>query len=367
MRCAWCAKPILVEPIEHQTLGEVMYFDTRNCLTTYRKLHSVYGDTFLDEEGKPRAPTAQSVTVEVSEPEKGKPSDPAPIAKSADSREAFDSFTEDNNLRSCIFCGKPLLRDKLTGTVYCSGCEVIISRLPGRRSYMLYGESGTGKSVFLSKIIDLYLRNSRPCIFVALDEQPGRLRASMKSFVERLGEHEEKGLLSFVDCYSCLGGLKSPEKYSISRAGDVNELNLLIKNLVSGLGADAQVNVVLDSATAMFVQCETDLVMKFLYSLSAKLKASGGSLFFTLGTGAVSDEVQKKLEQLADGLVEFRTTESQGRTIRSYRVSKVRGTMYFDTWLPFFIGSKGIQLGAPEDPATQERFLQILKLIGSEG
>jgi KaiC/GvpD/RAD55 family RecA-like ATPase len=45
-RCAWCSKPILADPLTLEELGDVKQFDTRNCLITYRKLKSVYGEAF---------------------------------------------------------------------------------------------------------------------------------------------------------------------------------------------------------------------------------------------------------------------------------------------------------------------------------
>lgn len=46
-RCALCSRPIGIEPIKYEVSGQVMYFDSRECFTNYRKLKSVYGDTFL--------------------------------------------------------------------------------------------------------------------------------------------------------------------------------------------------------------------------------------------------------------------------------------------------------------------------------
>lgn len=45
-KCAWCSKPILGEPIVYETTGGKLLFDSRDCLTTYRKLQSVHGDAF---------------------------------------------------------------------------------------------------------------------------------------------------------------------------------------------------------------------------------------------------------------------------------------------------------------------------------
>lgn len=45
-RCAWCSKVIVGEPIAFETGEGTLQFDTRDCLTTYRKLQSVHGPAF---------------------------------------------------------------------------------------------------------------------------------------------------------------------------------------------------------------------------------------------------------------------------------------------------------------------------------
>lgn len=228
---------------------------------------------------------------------------------------------------------------------------------------MLSGESGSGKSIFTYKLLDLYLRSSRPCIYVALDELPSQLRTSLGAFVDRLQENEKNGLLTFVDCYSCMGGLPSQEKYHLDSPADLNGLAFMVSKLATDVGKQAPPRLFIDSATAMFSHCEPDAILKFLYSMSARLKNVKGSLFFTLNGGAVTSEIQKRLEQLADGLVEFKLTEDAGQIKRYYRFSKVRGTLYFDSWLPFFVGDRGIQLAPPEELGTRERFYKIFTLI----
>jgi KaiC/GvpD/RAD55 family RecA-like ATPase len=162
-----------------------------------------------------------------------------------------------------------------------------------------------------------------------------------------------------------MGGLVSKERYHLDSPGDLNGLAFMVSKLVNENAREAPVRIFIDSATAMFAHCESEAILKFLYSMSARLKSVGGSLFFTLGTGAVASETQKKLEQLADGLVEFKVTEGSGQTTRYYRFSKVRGTLYFDTWLPFFVTARVIHLAPPDDLKDRERFFKIFNLIAS--
>lgn len=243
-------------------------------------------------------------------------------------------------------------------------CDLVLSKVPEGRTYMLSGGSGSGKSIFSYKLMDLYLRSSRPCIFVAVDEPPNQLRTSMGSLVDGLERAEKDQLLAFVDCYSCLGGFLSDEKYHLDSPSDLNGLGFLLTKLVAEIGSKGPVRLFVDSVTAMFAHCEPEAILKFLYSISARVKNSGGSLIFTLNGGAVTPEIQKRMEQLSDGLIEFRSDEDQSK--RYYRFSKVRGKMYFDTWLPFFVGERGVMLAPPEEPEKRERFYKTFELIRKE-
>jgi KaiC/GvpD/RAD55 family RecA-like ATPase len=270
---------------------------------------------------------------------------------------------ERSSLSNCLGCGQPYQRDELTGLMYCVHCDLILSVIPEGRTYMLLGKSGSGKSIFLYKLMDLYIRSSRPCVYVALDELPSQLRASLGGLVQGVEKSEREGLLTFVDCYSCMGGLASQENYHIDSPGDLTGLGFLLSKLVADLGKQQPVKVCLDSVTAMLAHCDPDAIVKFLYSTSARVKSLGGSLLFTLNGGAVSPEIQKRLEQLADGLVEFRVTEGEGATKRYYRFSKVRGKLYYDTWNPFFVGKNAIMLAPPEEGEMRERFYKVFDLL----
>ena len=269
-----------------------------------------------------------------------------------------------SRLSLCVACGEPFKKDEFSGLLYCVHCDLVLSMVPEGRTYMLVGGSGSGKSILSYKLMDLYLRSSRPCVFVAVDEPPSQLRTSLSTLIGGLEQAEKAQLLTFVDCYSCLGGFPSQEKYHLDSPSDLNGLSFLLSKLTTEIVSKDPMRLFIDSVTAMFAHCEPEAILKFLYSTSARVKNSGGSFMFTLNGGAVKPETQKRLEQLSDGLVELRWDETQG--IRYYRFSKVRGKLYFDTWLPFFVKDKGIMLAPPDEPDKRERFFRTFELIRRE-
>jgi KaiC/GvpD/RAD55 family RecA-like ATPase len=185
---------------------------------------------------------------------------------------------EPTNLALCAACGEPFRKDELSGLLYCGHCDLILALMPQGRTYMLSGESGTGKSVLCYKLMDIYLRSSKPCIFLAFDEPPSQLRSSIGMMIDQLEENEKKGLLTFVDCNSCMGGLVSKERYHLDSPGDLNGLAFMVSKLANEKAGEAPVRVFIDSATAMFAHCESEAILKFLYSMSARLQAVRCSL-----------------------------------------------------------------------------------------
>ncbi len=261
----------------------------------------------------------------------------------------------------CPVCKGACVFDDASHVSYCAECERLLGWLPGSRTYMLHGGSGSGKSVLLYKIMEIYLRNSIPCVYVALDEFPSQVKKGLSKFVKELDRFEADGLMVFFDCYSCVGGLQSTERRFIKTPGDLNEINLSLSETLDELSQKGNVRVFLDSVTPLFTFRDSAAVIKCLLALGAKAKGRGGSLFFTLGTGAVSQEDQKKLEMMSDALIELKLDESGQRPKRYFRVPKIRGMSFYYEWLPFSIGRDTLYFGLPEDPGQMERFRSTIR------
>ena len=175
---------------------------------------------------------------------------------------------------ACQACGQPYQKDDLTGLTYCTQCDTILSIMPEGRTYMLLGESGSGKSILLYKLMDLYIRSSRPCIYLALDELPSQLRASVGGLISGLEQSEREGLLTLSTATPAWGAGQQ-EKYHMDSPGDLNGLGFLLTKLVTDLGTQRPVRICIDSVTAMFAHRDSDAIVKFLYSTSARVKSAG--------------------------------------------------------------------------------------------
>jgi len=204
--------------------------------------------------------------------------------------------------------------------------------------------------------MDFYLRNNRPVILAAFDDFPSNLRGPLGEYCKgRLTEYEDKGLATLVDCYASIAGVPSQEKYSLKNRADLNELSLLITDLLNEKSKIGSPKIVLDSATPLFTFRDAQLVVQFLGTLAAKIKARSGAFAFSITSGTVDDEVFRKLETLMDFALEMRVLEADGRKKREIKFAKARGQRIFEDWIPVYIGTKTVSLDVGDDPARYER------------
>jgi KaiC/GvpD/RAD55 family RecA-like ATPase len=181
----------------------------------------------------------------------------------------------------------------------------------------------------------------------------------MNNFVTNLAAMEEKGLFKIVDCQSCTAGVSSSEKLHVDRPGDLTGMGIAITEALSG--SSEAPKVFLESATHMFTYCPNAEVVKFLSGTSAKVKAKGGGFYFSVGEGAVDSEVQRRLEQMMDGVILLRKREEEGRILREFRIEKIRGTRAYERWLKLFIGKKTIYIDIPKEPNEFQEFAKLIR------
>lgn len=259
----------------------------------------------------------------------------------------------------CPICQRTTQVDEYTDLSFCPECDRFLALLPERASYMIIGETGSGKTAFLTKLIDFYLRNRRTCIYVACDQFPSDARSQMSTFVTDLVGAEERGLFKMVDCHSCMAGVPSSEKYHVDRAGDLTSMGIIVSQALKDSLTEAK--IVVESATHMFTYCPGADVVKFLMGTAAKVKARGAGFFFSLGEGAIDLAIQKKLEQMVDGLILMRKREEGGEIVREFRIAKMRGTRTYERWLKYYIGKKTIYIELPKDPKAFQEFANVLR------
>ncbi len=161
--------------------------------------------------------------------------------------------------------------------------------MPDSYAGIITGPAGAGKTPAMHAWADFYLRNNRPVVLMAFDDLPSNLRGPLGGYCHgRLGDYEKDGLMTLVDCYSSIAGVESQEEHALKNRADLNELSLLIADLLNEKVKLGSPKFMLDSATPLFTYKDPQLVVQFLATNAAKVKAKGGAFLVSLTSGWAS-------------------------------------------------------------------------------
>lgn len=239
--------------------------------------------------------------------------------------------------RGCPECGARVVTWGKKSITYCTRCEWYFGAIPESTSIMVSGDPGVGKTMLILKIADLFQSRGKKCVFVCYDQSPsltsgtiGDLRQSLSHIAE--GNFPQN--LIMVDAFSSTASLKSDEQYHTNGAYDLNEINLILADLVKTTGGSLA--VIIDSANPLFLHRDSSSVLKFLDYCRAKFVGKGGVFIFSLTKGTLEDSVQRRLESIADAILEMQFADKQG-LVRRFRLKKMRGREIYDEWVYFEI------------------------------
>ena len=211
--------------------------------------------------------------------------------------------------------------------------------VPGGSMVTVEGNTGAGKTTLCSEVMYEDLKRGRPCIYVAADDFPDRIRDQMRTLGIDVGGYEKSGLLSFVDCYSAEAGRTPTEKFSVSSVGDLTTLGVKIS---SALQDQKGTCLYLDSLSPFVPRAKPESIVSFVHAIGAKVRGLDGKAFFTMSTG--SDEtIQRQMEDMADCVIQMEAFEEKDVRRRRLRIRKFRNRRHQEGWATFTIeDGKGI-------------------------
>jgi KaiC/GvpD/RAD55 family RecA-like ATPase len=169
----------------------------------------------------------------------------------------------------------------------------------------------------------------------------------MKSMGMDTGDHEIRGKLIFIDCYSSLSGAASKEKRFVGSITDLTSLGIQITRSIEEIGGTT--DVYFDALTPLFAALRPEYVLNFLQSVGAKVKSYNGGLCTIIGT-SVEKETLTRVEEVSDCVIETQLSEGRTGQRRRLRIKKLRGHPYDDAWTRFIITDQGITFYTRKPP-----------------
>lgn len=228
--------------------------------------------------------------------------------------------------------------------------------LPRRRTTLVAGTAGSGKTIFATQLLVEAVRQAGDsCVFVTLEEPPDDIRVEMHALGWDIAGFEAERKWAFVDG----SGIAVGDEALIGDY-DLGGLLARIQAAVTRVGAQ---HVVIDAITVLFARFRDHAKIRAeLFRISRAARAMGVTLVMTGERVAEYGEVGRYgiEEFVADNVVILRNVLDCEMRRRTIEILKLRGAPHRRGEFPFVITSSGIEIIplsaiALEHPSTSAR------------
>lgn len=208
--------------------------------------------------------------------------------------------------------------------------------LPRASNILLIGKLGTGKSSFARSFIQRGLLANEKSLFVAIDDDPLRIREHLSQSLGDLKKFEEDTTLRFVDAYSWSAMTESQEAFYITGTLELAQLAGTIMDAGSELGQTVQEKKggrrVFDSISSIFTSFELPSAQRFITQVARTAIPYGGvSSLFIIEEGTVDEKTLNNIKYIMDGIIELQSNRNQ----KMVRVAHMKWSRYQSSWVPF--------------------------------
>ena len=190
------------------------------------------------------------------------------------------------------------------------------------RSYLLTGESGTGKTIACLQFLVSALLIGEKAVYVTVDERPTEILESAESFSWDLQHYIQDKKLVILDASPYFGGRTGGEK-----GIDPQKIVADLGNYARRLGATI---LIVDPLTPLILPSDPhtaahDQARSLIQLLQAQLNTT---TIFTAhcGAGTTASSTPAIEQFLVSGVLIFKTVAVEGRHDRTLTIKKMRGT-----------------------------------------
>jgi circadian clock protein KaiC len=209
--------------------------------------------------------------------------------------------------------------------------------LPARRSTLVSGSSGSGKTIFAAQFLASGIERGEAGVFVTFEETPADIRANLAGFGWDIAAWEAAGKWAFVD------GSPDPEE-EVVESGDY-DLGALLARIGSAIKRIGAKRLSIDSLGAVFAQFASPAIVRAeLFRLVHNARQQGVTLVMTAERSEEYGAVARfgVEEFLTDNVVVLRNVLEEEQRRRTIELLKVRGADHQKGEFPFAITPKGI-------------------------
>jgi len=217
--------------------------------------------------------------------------------------------------------------------------QIVPSGIPSPLMHLLMGDPGTAKRELCLEFVSKTLRRSRRVVYVALEEYPEEVRASLSGIGIDSTQPETQQLLVVIDCYSPQIGMESKEGF----AADPNNLSELSIAISKALASSEKTPglLVFDSLDTLIHKRGLTSSLELIRTLKAKTRVAKFDSLVTLNRQAFPTAILAAAQESVDGVFEMKVQEEPTGLRRYLRVPKMRGASHHTAWVAYELDFRG--------------------------
>ena len=176
---------------------------------------------------------------------------------------------------------------------------------------------------------------------------PPRVRESLQRLGADPRQKEHSGLLVIFDSYTPQIGIGAPEwpDQVTSRSLKTSDWSIAVGQEIKRVHDDSPMDEHLhidDSFSVLLQYNDEKSVIDLVRTRSLPMTRSSKRLWFlSLATGIASESFYRQLELLCDGILDFKSEESDGERAHYVRVRTIRGKPFDSRWRELQVSEDG--------------------------
>jgi KaiC/GvpD/RAD55 family RecA-like ATPase len=225
---------------------------------------------------------------------------------------------------------KPTIQTKQTGEKAFKGFDHLFDLTQGALDapgfVVVNGPAASGKTTVCFGLVDRYLKQGSPCIFVSYGQSTASVRDGLKQLGCDATSYESNYKLMIVDGYSAQSGGFSLELYSLLEPWDLAKVQESIVGN-SGIFMGEKVKVVVDSIDGLCGKNGSGKEFgKQFDGFVSKLKETGATVIVSCDLDTLGKDVKGWAEDGADCVLELETESGKsGDKEYSLKVARLKG------------------------------------------